>query len=998
MAKKIKASRITYRQGRKNLRRQRKEFIDLFKEDILKIYKDKTPDNLNDLLTKFRTLPIEQQNRLLESVLKFDSGANPKYTILDGVKQMIFHPIKRNKTLDYIITGQGEPKLFSSHRINPYNGLFGNDYKALGKVSKPIENGFIDAMIYGKEMNTNIGKVSDPLDFGIEHDYIKQNYPSKKVQYITTEPKILENQENIKPTIYYGAKGSFKTKMPGITINNQGIILEEGVRNDSTFVRGLDVYDFKAKDYVKNWLNDDVRFLPTIQHIDNVTTPVAVKTPWVYKDNINDIIGNHSGFDFLNFDFNTIDSNKSVYKQSNGIPIHFKMGGKQKQNKLNVNNGAAIPLGNDYFLMRGATHEQGGIDIGKDLEVENGEIIKVNPKSIKILSNAPIMNGISPAQMALGGLGSGNFEKRFNRGFSYQESYKKRNKLNDDGTKKKMGGKKNFNIDKLEGALYNPIKEKELIINPPLPIGKVYKDKKDYIGGTPFETRVKALKKIPNITKYIEELSNTYNIDKNLLTHRLAKEGWLDKRIGDYNKSNSLAQRDFWDKAVLQEVNAFGDLGLDNAATNLAEGRYNLRKDYLPYWVTDETNEKGQKVHSIIANDLYDALEFQAADIEYRQNELRKRGIPDEELSTYTNAAYNLGLYHKDLDNIDWIKRNYTVPNYYKLGGEMKNKQTKRNVSSTGGKKKALLGINDYPLTGAVVTEKRNQLPDLSWVGLIPTPKGIIVPKTNTNGIYNLGEFPTLDVPKYLEAPKGGLAIPQGYNKNGFKLPQSNVDGNISIFQANPNLAGNIVQGVANIGAATISGLVNRGMLNDLKYRPRPTLLQAGKLKTNFNINPQVREIKNTLDQYRRLIDKNTASSQVALARSRHGYVDALESLLGLRGQKENIETQLINQDVLNQQEVANKNIVNYDNWLAGKYDFDNAIREKRSENVISGIQTGTQALSDFITNNAKWRNTMANIAALSAAYPNVTPERMAASGVYYPLYIKQRIAKGKRR
>ena len=100
----------------------------------------------------------------------------------------------------------------------------------------------------------------------------------------------------------------------------------------------------------------------------------------------------------------------------------------------------------------------------------------------------------------------------------------------------------------------------------------------------------------------------------------------------------------------------------------------------------------------------------------------------------------------------------------------------------------------------------------------------------------------------------------------------------------------------------------------------------------------------------------------------------------------------------MNQQEVANKNIINYDNWLAGKYDFENAIREKRSENVISGIQAGTQAISDFITNNAKWKESMANIAALSAAYPNVTPERMAASGIYYPLYMKQRLAKAKRR
>ena len=50
---------------------------------------------------------------------------------------------------------------------------------------------------------------------------------------------------------------------------------------------------------------------------------------------------------------------------------------KQKRIVPNViRGGVAIPLGANYFLMKGKTHEQGGIDIGKDLEVENGERIQ----------------------------------------------------------------------------------------------------------------------------------------------------------------------------------------------------------------------------------------------------------------------------------------------------------------------------------------------------------------------------------------------------------------------------------------------------------------------------------------------------------------------------------------------------------------------------------------------------------------------------------------------
>lgn len=102
-----------------------------------------------------------------------------------------------------------------------------------------------------------------------------------------------------------------------------------------------------------------------------------------------------------------------------------------------VRGGTAIPINNNTFLLRGRKHEQGGIDIGKDLEAEDGELIKLTKNNLKILSNAPIMEGDTPAKYALRGLADNTFKDRFNRGFLYQERYKDRNHLNDDGTKKK---------------------------------------------------------------------------------------------------------------------------------------------------------------------------------------------------------------------------------------------------------------------------------------------------------------------------------------------------------------------------------------------------------------------------------------------------------------------------------------------------------------------------------------------------------------------------------
>ena len=76
--------------------------------------------------------------------------------------------------------------------------------------------------------------------------------------------------------------------------------------------------------------------------------------------------------------------------------------------------GIALPLGNNTFLMKGRLHSQGGIGIGNggknDIEVEDGEIVKFNKNNIQVLSDQPMLNGISPANALLAG---GNFNKIF---------------------------------------------------------------------------------------------------------------------------------------------------------------------------------------------------------------------------------------------------------------------------------------------------------------------------------------------------------------------------------------------------------------------------------------------------------------------------------------------------------------------------------------------------------------------------------------------------------
>ena len=95
--------------------------------------------------------------------------------------------------------------------------------------------------------------------------------------------------------------------------------------------------------------------------------------------------------------------------------------------------GVLIPIGNNTYLAKGRTHEQGGIDIGDDLEIENNEVAQLKDGYLKIFSAQPILNGYSPSQLVLGGANP-------DRVFNAQERFKKVNKLNDDGTRKKRIG------------------------------------------------------------------------------------------------------------------------------------------------------------------------------------------------------------------------------------------------------------------------------------------------------------------------------------------------------------------------------------------------------------------------------------------------------------------------------------------------------------------------------------------------------------------------------
>lgn len=200
---------------------------------------------------------------------------------------------------------------------------------------------------------------------------------------------------------------------------------------------------------------------------------------------------------------------------------------------------------------------------------------------------------------------------------------------------------------------------------------------------------------------------------------------------------------------------------------------------------------------------------------------------------------------------------------------------------------------------------------------------------------------------------------------------------------------GDIIGGVTNTIGSITNYNSNRRALNNMKYSSAPLPIQAKKLKTRFNINPQLDKIREYLKATNRDIDANTASSRVALARKGIARTNALLQTNNLYATKENAETQLLNQDNMNQQNVAARNVEMYNRWREGKSNFDNMLLEKRAENtsdLIRGLATTVQDTIGGIEQRKNINNTLSIIA---AANSDVTAEILRDLGVNFSYLIR---------
>lgn len=600
-----------------------------------------------------------------------------------------------------------------------------------------------------------------------------------------------------------------------------------------------------------------------------------------------------------------------------------------------VAGGIAQPLGNNFFYMNGRKHSQGGIDIGPSdktgIEVEDGEVVETNGNELKVYSAQPIINGISPAKLVMGGANP-------NKVFKAQEDFKDRNKINDDGTIKAMGG---LSRDKDYGSKKKPYPSVA---------------KKDFAGGHrsyPIPTKADAIDAL-----------------------RLAGlHGRNDVKAKVYNKYPELRKKG--NVGLVVSINGNVKNGLIHSPSStgglrdkFAVGGKRINR-HGRTWEYDEkigayvpiTNRTINRTSAYPINKSARGETIIGSDYTFRNGRWSK----NNNVNTNTNKP-----------NIDNGNRR---PQYYaerrlplfEDGAGITSGLVKAGWSH-GNNKGVSMNNTNIPSLSATKssgkTPRRGQSKSSQSTQSVPT-------KTPPTAVYNRNlpkveaSIPTT-LPVSTNIPAKGTTSSDGKGQGKFK---------------NLTTADWIGLG-SNVAGSLASYFASRRAINKMRGPSQPTLISASKLKTKYNINPQLDRIRENKFEAYRDIDSNTASSRVSLARKQRVRNAAGQAANELYGNKENIETNLINQDRRNQQSVRQFNAQQYNQYIDRKAAFDNGIREAKVTNInnlFSGINAGIQDMISRYENRKALNNT---IGAMRASAPNVDDRIMRDAGVDYDEFI----------
>lgn len=742
------------------------------------------------------------------------------------------------------------------------------------------------------------------------------------------------------------------------------------------------------------------------------------------------------------FPFNIIQTPRSNGK--NLPQKQYAVGGKIPNV---VAGGIAQPLGNNFFYMNGRKHSQGGIDIGPSdktgIEVEDGEVVETNGNELKVYSAQPIINGVSPAKLVMGGANP-------NKVFKAQEDFKDRNRINDDGTKYKEGGK----IYQAPNEYKRQIAESGSIIiggYPTIAGNRNYKfikglTKASRIGRTATNFINLGRQKIYDLANKIDNtwinqgIKEVYRttigkhgsnfprtidyINKNNINENKKAMGGLsrDKDYGSKKKPYpSVAKKDFAGGHRSYPIPTKAD-AVDALRLAGLHGRSDVKaKVYNKY---PELRKKGNtglivSISGNVKNGLIHSpsstggLRDKFAVGGTRINRHGRTWEYDEKIGAYvpiTNRTINrTSAYpiNKSARGETVVGSNYTFRNGRWSKNNNVNTNTNKPNVDNGNRRPQYYAERRLPLfeDGAGITSglvragwshgnnrgistNNTNIPSLSETKSSgKTPRGgrskssqstqSISTKTPPTAVYNRNlpkveaSIPTT-LPVFTNTPAQGTKSSDGKGQGRFK---------------NLTTADWIGLG-SNVAGSLASYLASKRAINKMRGPGQPTLISANKLKTKYNINPQLDRIREDKFEAYRDIDSNTASSRVSLARKQRVRNAAGQAANELYGNKENIETNLINQDRRNQQSVRQFNAQQYNQYIDRKAAFDNGIREAKVTNInnlFSGINAGIQDMISRYENRKALNNT---IGAMRASAPNVDDRIMRDAGVDYDEFI----------
>lgn len=783
-----------------------------------------------------------------------------------------------------------------------------------------------------------------------------------------------------------------------------------------------------------------------------------------------------------------------------------------------VAGGIAQPLGNNFFYMNGRKHSQGGIDIGPSdktgIEVEGGEVVETNGNELKVYSAQPIINGVSPAKLVMGGANP-------NKVFKAQEDFKDRNGINDDGTKAKYGKEKYVAksdntrvIPIMESPRNSGIKQGDFIYHPETyrianntlekvptrkevnmtPLEQINPEFGILLGGAGVLRGVdKATKVAMALDKNISRTSQKaitkgraalgYSISPNIRYNLSVNNGrkalgvkptklleasrkQLTSNIGTYKKFVNILDSD--GKSIdIPDVTFVRDVHETGNKENINNIRRNEGNPYQHFIFTDDVGKQGLEVIDIVDvnSDKFKEIPYSRDHFgKYTKGYSRKsRKFGGKNMIVSISGNVKNGLIHSpsstgslrdkfavggkriNRHGRTWeydeqngyyvpitnrtINRTSAYPINKSARGETivgsdytfrngrwsKNNTTNNNVNTNtnksnidnGNRRPQYYAERRLPLfeDGAGITSglvragwshgnnkgvsmNNTNIPSLPTTKSSgKTPRGgrskssqstqSVPTKTPPTAVYNRNlpkveaSIPTT-LPVSTNTPAKGTTSFDGKGQGKFK---------------NLTTADWIGLG-SNVAGSLASYFASRKAINKMRGPGQPTLISASKLKTKYNINPQLDRIREDKFEAYRDIDSNTASSRVSLARKQRVRNTAGQAANELYGNKENIETNLINQDRRNQQSVRQFNAQQYNQYIDRKAAFDNGIREAKVTNInnlFSGINAGIQDMISRYENRKALNNT---IGAMRASAPNVDDRIMRDAGVDYDEFI----------